>query len=424
MKIAVVGLWHLGEVHAASLASLGNTVVGIGEKDVVENLKKGIPPLAEPGLAPMLKNPKLTFSSEYSAVRTADIVWITFDTPVGKNDRADTSVVTKAVQKILPHIKKDAVVVVSSQLPVGTSRKIQAMLLKRSKNLGYAYVPENLRLGEAIKSFMEPERVVVGAADARSAKFVQLALKGLPAEFHVMNPASAEIVKHALNAFLATSLSFIYDIADVAEAEGADILEVSKALKSDSRIGQKAYLDASLGFAGGTLGRDLQYLRDSAKRHRGNVPVIAAVFEKNQKRRESIVARLRSLGSLRGKRIAMLGLTYKAGTPTLRRSMALEMASILAKKGAELSLFDPAVSAANIQAEFPRAHAGSDVYEALRGAHACIIITPWQELRSLDWKQVAKGMRKPRFFLDSRNYLADISDTIRKSDIAYRGIGR
>lgn len=423
MKIAVVGIWHLGEVYAACLAKLEHSVVGIGEEGVVKNLQKGIPPLTEPGLETLLHNKKLSFSTHYEDIRNAEVVWITFDTPVGKNDLADTTPIFATLKKLLPHVRKDAVIAVSSQLPVGTSKQIMTMLKKKSPLLGYAYVPENLRLGEAVRSFMEPERVVIGASDDRSALIIQKALKKLPAEFQVMNPASAEMVKHALNAFLATSLSFIYDIADIAEREGADILAVSKALKSDSRIGAKAYLDASLGFAGGTLGRDLQYLLAQAKKHRVSLPIISAAYDKNAKRRSKIFEALKPLKKIKGKRVAILGLTYKSGTTTLRRSMALEIAEALNKKGATISLFDNAISPNNVHVAFPSAATGT-LEEVLKGAHAAVVITPWNELREVDWKKIARGMKAPRLIFDTRNYLADISDRIRRTGCTYKGIGR
>ncbi len=423
MRVAVVGLWHLGEVYAACLAKLGHSVVGIEEdRGVVDNFKRGIAPLAEPGLDDMLRSKNLTFTSDYAETRGAEMVWITIDTPVGKNDEADTSSIDAALKKIVPHIKDGTVIVVSSQLPIGSSSRLQKFLKKKLPHSPYAYVPENLRLGEAVKSFMEPGRVVIGASDSRAAETVTRALTGLSADFLVMTPPSAELVKHALNAFLATSLSFIYDIADVAEKAGADILDVSKALKSDERIGSRAYLDASLGFSGGTLGRDLQYLLKSGS---GQLPVISAAFKKNETRRtQKLISLLSPLGTLKGKRIALLGLTYKSGTTTLRRSMALECAEVLRKRGAVPVLFDAYVDSTAVQAAAPKCVAVGTIYEACTGAHAVVLVTPWSGVRDLEWSRLGTLMKKPRLFVDTRNTLATAQEVIRAAGVQYKGIGR
>lgn len=427
MKIAVLGLWHLGEIYAAGLAELGHRVIGVDENGTVAaSLQRGIPPLQEPRLEGLLRkhlrSGRLRFSADVSAIRGADALWVTFDTPVDTRDRADTGVIFFALRRALRYLPKRAVVVVSSQLPVGTSRRIQPLLQGR----GFAYVPENLRLGEAVGSFMHPGRVVIGASDSRSYRKVARILSTLSADVARMDPASAEMVKHALNAFLATSLSFIYDIADVCEREGADVLAVSRALKSDPRIGQAAYLDASLGFSGGTLGRDLQYLKRAGARFGLRLPVISAAYKKNRTRRLRLFDLLSPLGTLRGKRIAVLGLTYKAGTATLRRSLALELAQMLSRRGARLTLYDPAVCEDDVRRAWQRgifvyAH---DVKSALSGAHAAVLVTPWAALARAPWKTLARAMRRPRLLVDARNALASSATALVRSGMTYRGVGR
>ena len=426
MRIAVLGLWHLGEIYSACLAELGHTVFGISEDaDIVENFRKGIPPLAEPGLRVLLqkniKSGRLQFSTDFSKLKQCDILWVTLDTPLDAKDKADTRIIFSSLKKALPFLKKNALVVVSSQLPVGTSKKIISLVGKR----GYAYVPENLQLGKAVESFMHPGRIVIGLRDQKTGQAVKRLLSGVKCDFLIMNPVSAEMVKHALNSFLAASLSFIYDVADMCEKEGADILSVSRALKSDPRIGEKAYLDASIGFSGGTLGRDLQFLLREGKKFHTKLPVIAAAYEKNMKRQNVVYEKLKELGSLKNKRVALLGLTYKAGTPTLRRSLALEIASKLSLHGVSLSFYDPALSKDDILKSYKGEFIyGKNIYDALKEAHAAVLVTPWKGIEKVNWERVRGAMRAPRIFLDSRNFFAEKSDTIRKRGILYKGIGR
>lgn len=427
MKIAVLGLWHLGEVYAACLAELGHRVVGIDQDaQTIDRLNRGIPPLAEPRLHALLRahltRKTLAFSTSLKAAASADVLWVTFDTPVDARGQGDVRSIIAAMRRAVPHLRRNALVIVSSQLPVGTSARLHKLMGSR----GYAYVPENLRVGDGVRCFMHPERVVVGASSPAVGTRVERLLRRLPASFVHTDPASAEMAKHALNAFLSTSLSFIYDIADLCEREGADVLAVSRALKSDPRIGERAYLDASLGFSGWSLGRDLKTLQSEGRRLGVSVPVIRAVDQKNHERRRYIFSVLRPLGSLYGKRVAFLGLAYKAGTTTLRRSLALELARMVAAKGAAVTLHDPSVTGEDIRRACGRmkwTH-GRTLAGALKGAHAAVLITPWPTLQSVSWRVPAKGMRRPRLFIDARNALAGRVDAMRKAGIRYHGVGR
>src|SRR3989344_9601938 len=272
MKIAVLGLRHLGEIYSAGLAELGHIVYGVSEDEkVISGFKKNIPPLAEPGLTALLKKHQksgaLSYTADFSVMGMCDVLWFTFDTPVTEKDKAQTKIIFDSLKKALPHLRNNVLIIVSSQLPVGSSRELTTFIKKKRPGLSfsYAYIPENLRLGEAVSSFFKPERIVVGTDDVKTFQKIremfrwirpirqtqggQAHHRRIRADFLHMSPVSAEMVKHALNSFLAVSLSFIYDIADICESVGADILDVSQALKLDSRIGEKAYLDASVGFS-------------------------------------------------------------------------------------------------------------------------------------------------------------------------------
>src|SRR3989344_1942499 len=287
-SIAVVGLWHLGEIYSAGLAELGHRVCGVSDnKKVIGDFMKSAPPLPEPGLeALLLKNisaGRLSYTGDFKEIKNSNVIWITHDTPIDDNDNADTSVIFESLKKVLPYAQDGVLMVVTSQIPVGTSKEIKKYIRERRPDLkyGYVYSPENLRLGDAVNCFLKPSRVVIGADAEEDLKKAEEIFLGLNTELLKMSTASAEMSKHALNAFLATSISFMGDIADICEKVGADVLEVTRALRSDPRVGQKAPLDAGLGFSGGTLARDLKALYVTAKNYGIEAPVIESILEKN-----------------------------------------------------------------------------------------------------------------------------------------------
>ncbi|MDO8600653.1 MAG: nucleotide sugar dehydrogenase [bacterium] len=430
-KIAVVGLWHCGEIYSACLAELGHDVTGIDENtDTTANLQKGIPPLEEPELAEMIaKNSaagRLRFSIDFSETAKTSIVWFTYDTSVNDEDVVDIIPIITAVEKIAPFLQNGTTVIFSSQLPVGTIQKIKELVTTKRPELKFdiAYVPENLQLGKATRSFMEPGRIVIGAENEKTFALIENIFALLKTQFFRMNPTSAEMAKHALNAFLATSLTFIYDIADLCEKVGADVTDVTKALKSDPRIGQSAYLDASVGFSGGTLGRDLRAMMNEADRKNITLPIISNVYAKNAGRRSIFIARIKeTLGGLNGKTIGLLGVTYKVGTSTLRRSLALEVAGLLKNEGVAIHATDPMAKKEEVEAE-SNIQFFSDPYEMMERCHAVILMTAWPEYKELDVTKVAKAIKEPRAFFDTRNFLKDKETEFKKAGIKYTGIGR
>jgi UDPglucose 6-dehydrogenase len=429
-KIAVVGLWHLGEVYSVCLAELGHTVLGVSEdKQVMENLLEDIPPLAEPKLAEMIAANRaagrLSYSSDPAAIKESDVVWITFDTPVNDDDEADVGPIFDAIEKIAPHLRNGVFLVVSSQIPVGTSQKIISAVKKLCPSLefDYAYSPENLRLGDAVRCFMEPGRVIVGSDSEQGIATFKEVLSGLNAEIIQMSPASAEMVKHALNGFLATSISFMNDIADLCEEYGADAEAVARALKSYPRIGPKAYLFAGLGFSGGTLGRDLKAMMNAGAAARVEVPVVASVFLKNKSRNATVQKRLeKEIGTIKGKTFAMFGVTYKAGTSTLRRSQPLEVEALARAQGATFRLYDAWAKAAEV-AEITSSPFFSDPYTAAEGADGILIMTPWKGFGDLDFKKLRAAVKGGLFF-DTCNILFDKEEEIRQAGFTYISVGR
>jgi len=429
--IAVAGLWHLGETYSVGLAELGHHVIGISDDEkIVADFSKNTPPLPEPRLAELLASNRaagrLSYTTDFSRIRDCNVFWVTFDTPVDDNDDADLGVIWNAFEKAAPYLTDGALIVVTSQIPVGTSKEIKDFIHKKRPDLHfeYVYTPENLRLGEAMQCFFEPGRVVVGADTKEAFEEIKRIFAGLNTEMLRMSSVSAEMAKHALNSFLATSLSFINDIADICEKTGADVADIAKALRSDPRIGPKAYLSAGLGFSGGTLGRDLKILIALSKQYGVSPFVIETVFNKNAARKGLIPKRLEeNLGTLSGKTIAVFGLTYKAGTRTLRRSRAIEVAEDLSKKGVALRLHDPQVEPGEIPI-IQNAQFFKDPYEAAAGSDAIVIMTPWPDFRSLDFRKLVKSTREKAILFDTSNFLYDKEKDIRSAGFIYWGIGR
>lgn len=425
-KIATLGLWHLGEIYSACLAEMGHTVIGLSEDaELIENFKKSVPPLAEPELESLLKKNqaagRLQFSTDFSEIKNCNTVWFTFDTPVDENDEVNLSPIYANLEKILPHLQNGVLIVMTSQVPVGEGSKIKTFIQARKPglNFDYAYTPENLRLGAAVKHFMEPGRIVIGGDAKTTQTKVAEIFAPLKTNFLFMSLTSSEMAKHAINAFLATSVSFINDIADACEACGADVLEVACALRSEPRIGPRAFLDAGLGFSGGTLGRDLKILMKL-----GRLPVIENVYKKNLTRNDKVITCLETkLNGLNGKVIALFGLTYKPGTRTLRRSRALEISKLLKAKGAIVSLHDPETLREEVVAS-DNSSFSADPYEAAKSALAIVLVTPWPDFQNLDFKKLSSVTKTSALFFDTPNFLWDKKESIEAAGFSYLGIGR
>ncbi len=432
MKIAVVGLWHLGEVVSAGLAELGHTIFAIdNNKKVVTNFKEGILPLLEKDVAASvvrhIKNGSLSFSTDFRQMKDCDAVFLTFDTPVGEDDKSDITNLQQSTIKLARYIKDDALFVVMSQVPVGTTKRLFQSIKKHNPKFSgqVVYFPENLQLGKALECFLFPERVVVGAEIESAFLKLDQIIARVKCPRIKMNIASAEIAKHALNSFLATSLSFIYNISDVCEMAGGDITDVARALRSDSRIGQAAYLDSSLGFSGGTLMRDLRTLSGFAKKNKKQLEVINGVLQTNINRRKILTDRLRVLLKipLSKTNISILGVTYKPGTSTLRRSLALELIGMLRQEKVGIKVFDPQALDQEFQKE-TGLRLSKTAEEAARGCHALLLVTAWPEFSSLSFKKIKEVMVPPYLFFDTRNFLKSQEKEIKKAGFLYYGIGR
>jgi UDPglucose 6-dehydrogenase len=428
-KVCVVGIWHLGSVVSACLADLGYTVVGVDQDaNKVADLNRGIPPLFEPELAELIRSNisshRLSYTTNLGcAVTGSNYVLITFDTSVDADDNVDLSEIFDTAIKLSQHIDNGTTIIISSQVPVGTSEKIESLIKQNSPSLRFtiAYSPENLRLGQAIQYYKKPDRIVIGANSDVALDKAEALFSVVNAPKLRMNMRSAEMAKHALNCFLATSISFANEIAGLCDELGADATKVAAALQSDARIGNRIPLLPGLGFSGGTLARDLKVLKNLGEGARYETTLIDSVLEVNQRQMRLVAKKLEKVyGSVKNLVVGILGLTYKPGTSTLRRSAALEIIQDLVSKGARVKAYDPKASPEEIHSHtefefFP------DPYEVARDSDALVIITEWPEFKELDFGMIKSAMRKP-VLVDTKNML----DSKRMLELGFRylGVGR
>lgn len=410
MIVCIQGLWHLGTVTAACLAAAGHDVIGLDDEPAtIEGLRNGQPPVAEPGLADLLRThrDRIELTTDPAAVARADVLWVAYDTPVDAEDRADTASVNAKIEQTFPHLRRDALVLISSQLPVGSTARLEASLraARPEAQITFAYSPENLRLGKAIAVFTDPDRVVVGVRDDAARAKVTALLAPITQKIEWMSVESAEMTKHAINAFLALSVTFANEMASVCERVGADAKEVERGLKTESRIGPRAYLAPGAAFSGGTLARDVAFLVGHGERFGLPLPLLGAVRPSNEAHKAWARRRLvQVLGRLEGARIAVLGLTYKPGTNTLRRSAAIEMCRDLVARGATVRAWDPAIHA--LPDELARElELATSPEAAVAGCAALVIATEWPDLRQLDHAALLRAMSR-RLVLDANRFLA------------------
>ena len=424
MTVCVFGLWHLGSVTAACVAERFDTIAIDGDANVVRGLKEGKAPVFEPGLEDLIRaglsSGRLRFSNDIRDVRDAEIVWVTCDTPVNENDEADVEYVESRIESLFPYLRGDAIVLISSQLPVGTTARLELLYRadRKDGNARFAYSPENLRLGKALDVFRNPGRIVAGVREARDRERLNGFLGTFCENIVWMSVESAEMTKHALNSFLANSVVFMNEIAAICERTGADAKQVEQGLKTDERIGARAYLSPGAAFAGGTLARDVAFLANRSAQDGIRAPLIASISQSNEFHKAWPRRKLESmLGSLNGKRIAVLGLTYKPGTDTLRRSQAVELACWLLAQGASVFAFDPAVRSVPDE---PRINPRNSAREALESADAVVIATEWPVFRELRRDDFLSAMRAP-VVLDPNRFLEGHVDL--SSPIRYAAVG-
>ena len=411
-KIGVIGLWHLGCIVSASWAKLGYHVTGFDYDETrIKNLQAGTTPIFEPNLEDLIKdrikNNLLSFSNDIKALRECDYIFLCYDTPVNDDDSSDTSILEKSVEDVKKIMKESAILIVSSQSPVGYCSELRKKMKDYNNTVDLAYSPENLRLGEAINCYLNPGRIILGTADKKTQEKCTNLFGIVTNEILNMNLESAEMVKHGINSFLSMSIVYANHLADICEEKGARIDDVVRGIKSDKRIGQKAYLSPGIGFSGGTLGRDLKVLNSVNVTSKGYAKLFGIIHELNSERKYDIVEKIEKiLNGIEGKTLSILGLTYKPGTSTLRRSLPLEFVNIFLSKKALIKVYDPKADYSELTYE-PSFEISKSIEQVAKGSDLLILLTEWEEFKNFDWSSIINLMDNKSFF-DTKNLFNEL----------------
>ena len=419
--IGVFGAGWVGLVTGGCFAELGHQVI---VRDVmperIEALRAGELPFHEADLPEVLERnrERITYTLDAGDLAGADAIFVCVQTPPTYSGDADLSFVWSALDD-LPASDERQILVMKSTVPVGTGEKVRAALEGRGlSNVGYVSNPEFLAEGQAVRDFLNPDRIVVGAFAEEDSAAVEALYAGIDAPVVRTDVASAEMIKLAANAFLMTRISFINEIANVCEAVGADVVEVAKGVGLDHRLGPH-FLRAGIGYGGSCFPKDSLALKQLASNSGYHFQLLAAVIEVNELQKRRVIQKLQKhLGKLRGKKIALLGLAFKAGTDDMREAPSLVLASRLLAEGAEVRAWDPVARPGEL---IKGAVLHETVADAVRDADAAVIVTEWDELRNLASKEVLDAMARP-LIIDGRNLLDPA--VVRAAGFAYEGIGR
>jgi UDPglucose 6-dehydrogenase len=432
MRVTMIGAGYVGLVSGACFADFGHQVICI-DKDAakVAALNRGEMPIFEPGLADLVeantRQGRLEFAGDTSRIGEAEAVFIAVGTPSRRGDgHADLSFVYDAVREIAPLLAPTAVVVTKSTVPVGTGDEIERILREKRPDAKIQVVsnPEFLREGAAIQDFKHPDRIVVGTEDARARDVIAeiyrpLYLNAPPLVY--VSRRTAELIKYAANAFLATKITFINEVADLCEAVGADVQEVARGMGLDNRIGGK-FLHAGPGFGGSCFPKDTTALLKTALDHGVALRIVEAVAAVNEQRKRAMARKVVTAldGSVRGKTIAVLGLTFKPNTDDTRDSPAIPLITALHDLGAVVRGYDPA-GMEQAKPLLPAVQYCDNAYTAAEGADAVVIATEWEQFRALDLQRLKRIMKRP-VIVDLRNIYR--TDEMKRAGFRYAAIGR
>ena len=433
MKVCMIGGGYVGLVSAACFSEFGWTVTCVDKDEGrLAEMRRGKSPIYEPGLDDLMvrnmKAGRLVFSADLGpAVKDADVVFLAVGTPMRRGDGyADLSYVFTAVEELAPHLDGFTVITTKSTVPVGTSREIEARLKALRPDAEYAICsnPEFLREGSAIQDFTHPDRVLVGTDNARARDVMErlykpLSLRGSPVMF--VSRESAELAKYAANAFLALKISFINEVSDLCEVVGADVQEVASAIGKDRRIGDK-FLHPGPGYGGSCFPKDVSAIIRTAREARTPLSIIEQVERVNHERKIACVGRIERAagGSVRGKTIAVLGVTFKPNTDDMRDAPSLVVVPMLQERGATIRAADPQ-GEKHGSALLPGVVWCGNALEAAQGADILIVLTEWNEFRALDLAEARKAM-KGDLLVDFRNVF--LSGVAEEAGYSYHGVGR
>ncbi|MFQ6102498.1 MAG: UDP-glucose dehydrogenase family protein [Anaerolineae bacterium] len=430
-NICVIGVGYVGLVTGACLADLGNRVVCLNRnQQKSDNLKKGILPIYEPGLEEIVRRNyeagRLGFTTSYDeAMQDAEFVFIAVGTPSGEGGEADLAHVEAAATDVAKRIHQPIIIVNKSTVPIGTGDWVADIVRAAMPDPGIPFWvvsnPEFLREGSAVYDCMNPDRVVLGSTSREAAERVSELYYPLHAEMIITDLRTAEMIKYASNAFLATKISFINEMANICEALGADVKEVARGMGTDGRISPQ-FLGAGIGWGGSCFPKDVKALAHMAATHGTHPQMLRAVMEINYDQRKRFVTKLRRiLGGFRGKTVGVLGLSFKPNTDDMRDAPSVEIINLLLYEGAQVKGYDP------VAMENARRVLGDsityceDPYEAAEGADALMLVAEWNEFKQLDMERIKGLMRQP-VLMDGRNIYDPLR--LRKLGFTYRGMGR
>jgi UDPglucose 6-dehydrogenase len=432
MNICVIGTGYVGLVTGSCFAEFGLNVTCVdNDEQKIALLQKGTSPIFEPGLEEMVKRNlregRLVFTTEIDkAVEKSLVIFIAVGTPPKKDGSVDMTYIDEVARKIGENLNGYKVIATKSTVPVGTGERIRKVIQqyeRKKVNFDIVSNPEFLREGAAIEDFMRPNRVVIGAASEQAMaimKDLYSPLYLIEAPFVITNIETAEMIKYASNAFLATKVSFINEIANICEKVGADVNVVAKGMGLDQRIGSK-FLHAGPGYGGSCFPKDTLGIAKIAEKYGYRFEIVRSVMKVNEKQKERMVAKVKeALGNLKGKTIAVLGLSFKPNTDDMREAPSLKIISSLQREGAKIRAYDPKAMGV-ARKIFKKIEYGKDPYDVAKGSDALLIITEWNQFRNLDLKRLQKIMKSP-VFLDFRNIYEPAK--MREMGFKYFAVGR
>ncbi len=431
LHITIIGTGFVGVVSSAVFASFGNTVYGLDVlQEKVDMLTKGNIPFYEPGLEELVKDGikkgNLTFTTSYKdAIPQSDLIILAVGTPSASDGQADLSYIFAAAESLAPFIKDSTIVAIKSTVPPGTNNEVEKRIKAKTKHKFFmASLPEFLREGTAVQDTLYPDRVILGTTDQNVVEILKELHKPLNAPFVVMNPESAQMCKYTANAYLATRITFINQIANLCEVNGANVLEIIEGIGYDKRIG-KHYWYPGLGYGGSCFPKDVKELAAYAKAIGQNGNLMVKISELNEERMISYLQkRGKEIGGWKGKQVAVLGLSFKPSTDDMREAPSTKVIPFLLKEGAKVSAFDP--MAMEVSKRLYSAWDVSyqkDAYACIKDADVVMVLIEWPEIVSLDVLNICQLMKKDGTFLDTRNQYFSKKKEFEKMGIRYRGIG-
>lgn len=425
LRIGILGLTHLGLTYSAGLADCGFTVTGFDfDKKSLDHIRNGKPDVFEPGVNELLKKhlgKNLFLTSSYRRIlKENDYLFITYDLYLNNSGNLDLEKIEKFLKIIPGDVLSRTIIVISSQVPLGTSRKY-FQFLKSATGIEpkIIYFPENLKIGKALDSFRNPERIIIGITDHKIGNRFKSDFSIFKCPVVSMDLESAEMTKHALNAYLATCISFSSELSDLCNLTGANMNDVIRAVKTDRRVGELTPINPGLGYSGPTLSRDLRSLIDISEGKKYPAVLFRAVEEVNRTRLSILLIKIKKLlPGLKGKNIGILGLTYKADSNIIKQSMSLALSLILYRERANVSAFDPLIGKS--LPGYPFLRVNSDLNKFFGNLDLIILMTAWPEFRNLSPAKISSSV-KTKNIIDTRNFLDQ--DKWRRSGFTYQGIG-